>query len=708
MPLGKEALLYETVRGGRVRCTACARYCNIPEGKIGLCGIRGNVDGKLWLFVYGKIITGHIDPIEKKPVTHYMPGSRIFSIATTGCNWLCHAAGTKILLSTGQTRNVEELVPGDAIWSYDLDNGMKISPNVVTHVGTRSARLWEVKYGTRGLGRLLITQEHPLLTQSGWKTVKELTPGEHLLKVWYQNTEAWKRKRAVSIERAEFTCAKCGAKVTGFENWNRHRGECYTRELEKTPEVLARYSQRMKLRNPMKDPDVARRALQSSKERFLTDSSHGWHRNVDKLRTWLHRHPSAGQVRLYDLLDELNVKYEREYRIRPEKRTASSQTYYVADAAFPDAKLDIEVDGWWLYHNERVQERDMSRDETLQVNGWEILRISGAYLFNHPEEVKALIRERLSQPVLTNKRQWVVLEDAKPTDRFEQVYSFECIPNHNYVADGIVSHNCAYCQNFDISQRRRIEGLDVTPERVVEMTKRYRCQGLAYTYNQPTIFIEFAHDIGVQARKEGLVNIFVSNGYDTPETVSLMRDFLDCITVDFKGSGETDFVRKYIGIANADPIFQTLLEIRDKTDVHIEITDLVVPEIGDNLGAVKKLCSWVYDNLGPDTPIHFLRFHPDYKLMHLTWTPVATLEKCHAVAKEVGLNYAYIGNVPGHPLEHTYCSGCGKIVVERYGFDILGWHLDRENRCEYCDNEVPIVGRLSKAVEEERFMPVMM
>jgi pyruvate formate lyase activating enzyme len=106
---------------------------------------------------------------------------------------------------------------------------------------------------------------------------------------------------------------------------------------------------------------------------------------------------------------------------------------------------------------------------------------------------------------------------------------------------------------------------------------------LAYTY-EPSIFIEFAHDIGVQAGKAGLINIFVSNGYNTPDMVGLMRDFLDCITVDFKGSGETGFVRKYITIANAEPIFQTLLELRDKTDVHIEITDLIVPEVGDDLG----------------------------------------------------------------------------------------------------------------------------
>ena len=353
--MGREATLYEKLAGGRVRCTACARYCNIPEGKIGLCGIRGNVDGKLWLFAYGRVIAGHVDPIEKKPVTHYMPGSKVFSIATTGCNWLCH-----------------------------------------------------------------------------------------------------------------------------------------------------------------------------------------------------------------------------------------------------------------------------------------------------------------------------------------------------------------YCQNFDISQRRKIEGLNVTPEEVVEMTRRYRCEGLAYTYNEPTIFMEFAHDVGVQARRAGLVNIFVSNGYGTPESVDLMRDFLDCITVDIKGSGETNFVRKYIGIANADPVFKTLLEIRDKTNVHIEITDLVIPEIGDDLDAAKKLVVWIYDNLGPDTPVHFLRFHPDYKLTHLPGTPIETLERCHALAKAVGLNYVYIGNVPGHPLEHTYCSECGKVVVERMGFDIAGWNMDDENKCKYCGNEIPILGRLSKAINDERLMPVLM
>jgi pyruvate formate lyase activating enzyme len=117
---------------------------------------------------------------------------------------------------------------------------------------------------------------------------------------------------------------------------------------------------------------------------------------------------------------------------------------------------------------------------------------------------------------------------------------------------------------------------------------------------------------------------------------------------------------------------------------------------------------WVYDNLGPDTPVHFLRFHPDYKLMHLPPTPILALEKHHAVAKDEGLNYAYLGNVPGHPLEHTYCSECKKVVVERMGFDILSWHLDDRNCCKHCGNEIPIIGRLSNSINEDRFVPVLM
>ena len=693
-PPGKEAELAVALPNGRIKCTACARYCEIPEGKVGLCGVRGVSAGKLRLFVYGRVIAGHVDPIEKKPVTHYMPGSEIFSIATSGCNWLCHPRGTKILMGNAVQKNIEEILPGDSLWSYETENKFKITPSVVTHTGIRTAEIYEVRYGNRG--HFYATREHPVLTHCGWKELSQLKEGDKILKVWYQNTPEWKAKRTDSIKNSTFNCKVCERQITGFSAWNAHRGKCYTKGLEWTEEHLEAVKKRMLTHNPMKDAKIAKKVSETNKARFIADPNHPWHRNVERLQKWLHRHPSESQKSLYKILDELRVPYLAEYRIKVRQRLEGSKTYYIADAALLGSKLDIEIDGWWHFNSHEVAQTDRIRDMTLELNGWNVLRIAGSYIFSHPEEVKALLIERVTPLARKNKRAWLEVKSITPTNKIQEVYSLECIPNHNYVADGILVHNCQYCQNYDISQRRKVEGAEMTPEQVAIMAAQYGSQGIAYTYNEPSIFVEFARDCGIEAHKRGIFNIFVSNGYDTPDSVRLMGEFLDCITVDFKGSGKQEFVRRYIGIPNADPIFETLKEIRDKTKIHVEITDLIVPQVGDDLESARKLCKFVYDELGPDTPIHFLRFHPDYKMMEFENTPIATLEKHHAIAKEEGLKYAYLGNVPGHPLEHTYCPECKKIVVGRYGFSIESWNLDANNCCKNCGYPIPIIGRPRK------------
>jgi pyruvate formate lyase activating enzyme len=706
-PSGKVAELFRDLPGGKVQCTACARLCQIGEGQVGLCGIRGVVGGKLYLLVYGRVMAGHIDPIEKKPVVHYKPGSKIFSLATSGCNWLCHPAGTRILLSDGSEKPVENVKAGDMVWSYNIDGGMKIQPSVVTHTAVRWGSIWEIIYGSNDQPPLYLTEEHPVFTKKGWVEVKNLAKGDSILRVWQAQTKTWKNKHQDHRVNGRFVCKKCGAEITGYDNWNRHRGECYTKGYTHSPELRATFRKRMKEDNPMRDPEVARRAHESSKARYLADPTHGWHRNVERMRVWLHRHPSEGQLRLYNLLDELGVHYLREHRFRIEKPLELSKSFYILDAAIPEANLDIEIDGYWHYNSDIVKEHDKVRDATLRENGWDTLRISGSYLVQHPEEVKALVSEYLSGRVMNNMRYWVEVRSVRPTKRVEHVFSLETVTNHNYVADGVLVHNCRYCQNADISQRRKIEGVEATPDEMVGQALAYKCEGLAYTYNQPTIFMEYARDVGKIARAKGLFNIFVSNGYDTPETIAMMDDFLDCITVDFKGSGETQFVRSYIGIPNAEPIFESLLELKRRGRVHTEITDLIVPRVGESLEAAGKLCRWVYDNLGPDTPVHFLRFHPDYKMMDFPWTPVETLEKHVAIGRKAGLNYVYMGNVPGHPDESTYCPGCKKVLIKRNGYEILGYNLDDKNKCRFCGYQTPIVGPLSKSFSQDRFVSVI-
>ncbi|EZQ04863.1 MULTISPECIES: AmmeMemoRadiSam system radical SAM enzyme [Acidianus] len=264
---------------------------------------------------------------------------------------------------------------------------------------------------------------------------------------------------------------------------------------------------------------------------------------------------------------------------------------------------------------------------------------------------------------------------------------------------------CAYCQNYDLSQRRRMEGTELSVNEIIEMARSYESEGITYTYNEPSIFIEFAHDVGVLAHKYGLFNTMVTNGYWTDETVEYSKKFLDAVTVDFKGNGEEKFMKRYISASGPEPILETIASL-NKLGVHVEVTDLIIPEIGDNLEVAKKLLSKIMDILGPDVPIHFLRFHPDYKLDTLPYTPVEILEKHYRLAKEMGFNFAYVGNVPGHPLENTYCPSCGNLVIGRYGFRITQWNLTQDMRCKYCGHKLPIKGKLSKNAFEDRFEPV--
>ncbi len=267
-------------------------------------------------------------------------------------------------------------------------------------------------------------------------------------------------------------------------------------------------------------------------------------------------------------------------------------------------------------------------------------------------------------------------------------------PGSRVFSIGTVGCNwrCQYCQNAEISQEREIVGRPLSPEDAVRSAQRYGCAGVTFTYNEPTIFAEYALDIVREAHRAGLFANFVTNGYLTPEATQLLGPHLDAVSVDFKGSGEPGFMRRYISAKGPEPIFETTVDLV-RRGVHVEITDLIVPEVGESVDATRTLARHVVDRLGPSTPFHLLRFHPDYHMMDLPVTPVPTLEKLHAVAKAEGLEYVYLGNVWGHPLEHTYCPGCGAVAVRRYGFTIQRWALDAQNRCGRCGHRIPIVGR---------------
>ena len=251
---------------------------------------------------------------------------------------------------------------------------------------------------------------------------------------------------------------------------------------------------------------------------------------------------------------------------------------------------------------------------------------------------------------------------------------------------------CRFCDNWAISQEKEIKGYDFPPEQVVKATKDNGCQGISYTYTEPTIFFEYAYDTAALAHEQGFFNTFVTNGYMTLEAVQTIAPFLDAATVDFKGGVDPEFYKKFSAVPSVEPIYESLREMR-KNDIHVEITNLVVPKMGDSMERIRELATWIRDNLGKDVPFHLLRFHPDYRLTELPSTPVKTLEQACDVSREAGLNYVYIGNVPGHRYENTYCPNCHELLIKRFSFEIVQWSLTKDMRCPACGQSIAIRGQ---------------
>jgi pyruvate formate lyase activating enzyme len=163
--------------------------------------------------------------------------------------------------------------------------------------------------------------------------------------------------------------------------------------------------------------------------------------------------------------------------------------------------------------------------------------------------------------------------------------------------------------------------------------------------------------------------------------------------VDFKGGGDPGFYKSFSAVPSVEPIYEALKELK-KNRVHIEITNLVVPKIGDSMDKIREMAKWIKDNIGQDTPFHLLRFHPDYKMTTTPATTVEEMERAYMTARNTGLHYVYIGNVPGHPSENTYCPNCNELLIKRYSFEITQWNLTKDMRCPVCSRKIPIKGKL--------------
>ncbi len=248
--------------------------------------------------------------------------------------------------------------------------------------------------------------------------------------------------------------------------------------------------------------------------------------------------------------------------------------------------------------------------------------------------------------------------------------------------------NCKFCQNWDISQSRpeEVPSQYAPPQRVAELARQYDCPTIAYTYSEPVIFAEYIMDAADAGHAAGVRSIVVSNGYMQEDALKEAYGKMDAVKIDLKSFSESYYNKVVTG--QLKPVLDSLVTLR-KLGKWTEIVYLVLPTLNDSDQEFRGLTQWIKANLGPDVPLHFTQYHPEYLLKNLPITPVPTLERAKAIADAEGLHYVYIGNVPGHPAQNTYCPKCRKMLVERVGFT-ASEILIRKNSCPFCQQ--PIAG----------------
>jgi pyruvate formate lyase activating enzyme len=248
---------------------------------------------------------------------------------------------------------------------------------------------------------------------------------------------------------------------------------------------------------------------------------------------------------------------------------------------------------------------------------------------------------------------------------------------------------CEFCQNWQISQAAlgtgRIDGEAIAPEQIVEAAVRSGCKSIAYTYTEPTIFMELCNDCARPAKERGLANVFVSNGYMTREAIDFAADWLDGINVDLKAF--TDDYYKKLCSARLEPVLDSIAYIAKETNIWIEITTLLLPGQNDSEEELKKLAGWLVTEAGPEVPWHISRFYPQYKYTDSEPTPRESLQRAEEIGKAAGLHYVYLGNVPGTDGENTYCYNCHTKLIGRIGYRITA-HQIKDSKCPNCGTAI--------------------
>lgn len=335
-----------------------------------------------------------------------------------------------------------------------------------------------------------------------------------------------------------------------------------------------------------------------------------------------------------------------------------------------------------------------AREEAVEARYYEKLEHEEVRCLLCPKECLVGDRERGYCGVRENRGgTYYTLVHGRPCalhlDPIEKKPFFHVLPGTAALSLSTVGCNmdCKFCQNWQISQSRpeQVETSTVTPEFIARQAGLNGAPSIAYTYGEPVVFIEYMQDIARIARGKGIRSVVVTNGYIKEKPLLDLCRLVDAIKIDLKAFEESYY--RDVCAAELEPVLDSIVRIR-KAGVWLELVYLMVPTLNDDAGKIREMAKWLAAEAGPEVPIHFSRFYPQYRLENLPPTPASSLERAYEVCREEGLQYVYIGNVPGHRAESTYCHKCSERVITRRGYTILDTKVDN-GLCRFCGERIP-------------------
>ncbi len=702
---GRHEARFWFTEGERIRCRLCPHNCSISPLRRGICGVRENRDGKLYSMNYGKVSSINVDPIEKKPLFHFYPGEEVFSLGSVGCNFRCRhcfVPGTFVVTSAGSHR-IEEItgIDKDELLTHS-GRFMKVKDVFDHHYAGQVCRVRPAN-----LPEIVCTPQHRFLASVGPSS--DLV---HIVEAQELREEHFvvipKRKEAGEVQSTGHRPAD-GNAPDSTRHWRHASPEAGTDP--RLARLLGLFCARGQVSGLAGRADLFDILLS------FASSDNGL---AEEVQAACHDLFGA-DVRIDNggrsLKACVGVSIAKMF---VELCGADSMTRKVPGFMFNSPKgivgpfLQGYFEGNGCYRNDRSEAYAASRSLAMgicellinqgavpaldlcgpdaqrpsvggkaELCAEHVIRVPSAFDF-----VRGKWKSGYRPFYHEDENYFFIPVRSVSREQYEgRVHNLEVEGDHTYTANFAAVCNC---QNYNISMASLSEfGLkDIRPEEVSEMALSNGCRGIAFTYNEPTIWHEFAYDALGPAKEKGMFTVYVTNGYIQEDPLRELSDRLDAMNIDVKGFSQRFYDK--VCLASLQPVLDTVA-LAHGLGIHIELTYLIIPGENDQREEIRRFSEWVSD-LDPRIPVHFTRFHPDYKMADRPPTPIPTMEMARDVGREAGLKFVYLGNVALTHGEDTFCPECRRLVAERRRFGVMRVEA-RNGRCPSCGHDLYMVQR---------------